>query len=76
MKLTPFGKLFLVLVIVGVGGFIAYKRFGDQWCRLPQFSPCLCNLCRITQDKLTLAIVATRGGFDHQWQTKGVHSRR
>lgn len=30
MKLTPFGKLFLVLVIVGVGGFIAYKRFGDQ----------------------------------------------
>ncbi|MBX7101817.1 MAG: OmpA family protein [Myxococcaceae bacterium] len=30
MKLTPFGKLFLVLVIVGVGGFVAYKRFGDQ----------------------------------------------
>lgn len=30
MKLTAFGKLFLVLVILGVGGFIAYKKYGDQ----------------------------------------------
>ena len=30
MKLTPIGKLFLVLVILGVGGFIAYKKYGDQ----------------------------------------------
>jgi NitT/TauT family transport system substrate-binding protein len=30
MKLTPFGKLFLVLVILGVGGFIAYRKYGDQ----------------------------------------------
>ena len=30
MKLTPFGKLFLVLVILGVGGFVAYKRYGAE----------------------------------------------
>lgn len=30
MKLTPFGKLFLVLVILGVGGFVGYARYGQQ----------------------------------------------
>ena len=30
MKLTPFGKFFLLLIILGVVGFIAYKRYGDQ----------------------------------------------
>ena len=30
MKLTPLGKLFLVLVILGVGGFIAFKRYGTE----------------------------------------------
>jgi NitT/TauT family transport system substrate-binding protein len=30
VKLTPLGKLFLVLVIVGVGGFIAWRKYGDQ----------------------------------------------
>ncbi|MBK7863028.1 MAG: OmpA family protein [Archangiaceae bacterium] len=30
MKLTPFGKFFLFLIIVGVVGFIAYRRYGDQ----------------------------------------------
>ncbi len=34
MKLTPFGKLFLALVVLGVVGVVVYKRFGDdlrQW---------------------------------------------
>ena len=30
MKLTAFGKLFLFIIIVGVVGFIAYRRYGDQ----------------------------------------------
>src|SRR5258708_2658311 len=30
MKLTAFGKFFLFLIIVGVVGFIAFKRYGDQ----------------------------------------------
>src|SRR4051812_43033232 len=30
MKLTPFAKVFLVLVILGVGGFIAFKKYGDN----------------------------------------------
>lgn len=30
MKLTPFGKFFLLLIILGVVGFIAYRRYGDQ----------------------------------------------
>lgn len=30
MKLTPFGKLFLALVIVGVVGFVVYRRFGQE----------------------------------------------
>ncbi len=30
MKLTAFGKFFLFLIIVGVVGFIAYRRYGDQ----------------------------------------------
>lgn len=30
MKLTPFGKLFLALVILGVVGFVAYTKYGDQ----------------------------------------------
>jgi NitT/TauT family transport system substrate-binding protein len=30
LKLTPFGKLFIVLVALGVAGFVAYTRFGDQ----------------------------------------------
>ncbi len=30
MKLTPFAKVFLVLVILGVGGFIGFKKYGDQ----------------------------------------------
>jgi NitT/TauT family transport system substrate-binding protein len=30
MKLTPFGKLFIVLVAVGVIGFVAFKKYGDQ----------------------------------------------
>ncbi len=30
MKLTPFGKLFIVLVALGVLGFVAYKKFGDE----------------------------------------------
>lgn len=30
MKLTPFGKLFIVLVALGVIGFVVYKRFGDE----------------------------------------------
>lgn len=30
MKLTPFGKLFIVLVALGVIGFVGYKRFGDE----------------------------------------------
>jgi len=30
MKLTPFGKLFIALVALGVIGFVVYKRFGDD----------------------------------------------
>ena len=30
MKLTPFGKLFIALVALGVIGFVVYKRFGDE----------------------------------------------
>ncbi|MBI5477225.1 MAG: OmpA family protein [Deltaproteobacteria bacterium] len=30
MKLTPVGKLFIVLVALGVIGFVVYKRFGDD----------------------------------------------
>jgi NitT/TauT family transport system substrate-binding protein len=30
MKLTAFGKLFIVLVAVGVIGFVAFKKYGDQ----------------------------------------------
>jgi hypothetical protein len=30
MKLTPFGKLFIVLVAVGVIGFVGVKKYGDQ----------------------------------------------
>jgi NitT/TauT family transport system substrate-binding protein len=30
VKLTPFGKLFIVLVALGVLGFVGYKRYGDQ----------------------------------------------
>ncbi|MBS1149437.1 MAG: OmpA/MotB domain protein [Myxococcaceae bacterium] len=30
MKLTPFAKVFLVLVILGVGGFIGFKKYGDN----------------------------------------------
>jgi NitT/TauT family transport system substrate-binding protein len=30
MKLTPFGKFFLFLVIVAVFGFIAFKRYGGE----------------------------------------------
>ena len=30
MKLTPFGKLFIVLVALGVLGFVGYRKFGDQ----------------------------------------------
>src|SRR5450432_3982898 len=30
MKLTPFAKIFLVLVILGVGGFIGFKKYGDN----------------------------------------------
>ncbi len=30
MKLTPFGKLFIVLVALGVIGFVVYKRFGEE----------------------------------------------
>ena len=30
MKLTPFGKLFLVLIVLGVLGFIGFKKYGDQ----------------------------------------------
>lgn len=30
MKLTPFGKLFIVLVALGVIGFVAFKKYGDQ----------------------------------------------
>jgi len=30
MKLTPFGKFFLFLIIVGVVGFIAWRRYGDE----------------------------------------------
>ena len=30
MKLTPFGKLFIALVAVGVIGFVAFKKYGDQ----------------------------------------------
>ena len=30
MKLTPFGKFFLFLVIVAVVGFIAFKRYGGE----------------------------------------------
>lgn len=30
MKLTPFGKLFLALVVLGVVGFIVFKRYGDD----------------------------------------------
>lgn len=30
MKLTPFGKLFIALVALGVLGFVGYKKFGDD----------------------------------------------
>ena len=30
MKLTPFGKLFIALVAVGVIGFVAFKKYGDD----------------------------------------------
>lgn len=30
MKLTPFGKIFIVLVALGVIGFVAYRKYGDQ----------------------------------------------
>ena len=30
MKLTPFGKLFIALVAVGVIGFVAFKKYGDN----------------------------------------------
>ncbi len=30
MKLTPFGKLFILLVALGVIGFVVYKKFGDE----------------------------------------------
>ncbi len=30
MKLTPFAKVFLVLVILGVAGFIGFKKYGDN----------------------------------------------
>ncbi|MFL5321969.1 MAG: phosphate ABC transporter substrate-binding/OmpA family protein [Myxococcaceae bacterium] len=30
MKLTPFGKLFLALVVLGVVGFVVFKRYGDE----------------------------------------------
>lgn len=30
MKLTPFGKLFLALVILGVVGFVVFKRYGED----------------------------------------------
>ncbi|HEY0882682.1 MAG TPA: phosphate ABC transporter substrate-binding/OmpA family protein [Archangium sp.] len=30
MKLTPFGKLFIVLVALGVIGFVGWKKYGDQ----------------------------------------------
>ncbi len=30
MKLTPFGKLFIVLIALGVAGFVGYTKFGDQ----------------------------------------------
>jgi NitT/TauT family transport system substrate-binding protein len=30
MKLTPFGKIFIVLVALGVIAFVGYKKFGDE----------------------------------------------
>src|SRR5689334_5294011 len=30
MKLTPFAKVFLVLIVLGVGGFIGFKKYGDS----------------------------------------------
>ncbi len=30
MKLTPFGKLFLALVVIGVVGFIVFNKYGDD----------------------------------------------
>ena len=30
MKLTPLGKLFLAIVILGVVGFVVFKKYGDQ----------------------------------------------
>ncbi|MFO0596606.1 MAG: phosphate ABC transporter substrate-binding/OmpA family protein [Myxococcaceae bacterium] len=30
MKLTPFGKLFIALVALGVIGFVGWKKYGDQ----------------------------------------------
>ncbi len=30
MKLTPFGKLFIVLVALGVIGFVGFKKYGDR----------------------------------------------
>jgi NitT/TauT family transport system substrate-binding protein len=30
MKLTPFGKLFIALVALGVIGFVAFKKYGDD----------------------------------------------
>src|SRR5690349_1389637 len=30
MKLTPFGKLFLALIILGVIGFAVFKKYGNE----------------------------------------------
>src|SRR5688500_3134364 len=30
MKLTPFGKLFLALVVLSVIGFVVFNRYGDK----------------------------------------------
>ena len=30
MKLTPFAKLFVTLVVLGVVGFVVFNKFGDQ----------------------------------------------
>lgn len=30
MKLTPFGKFFLAMVVVAVVGFVAFKKYGDE----------------------------------------------
>lgn len=30
MKLTPFGKLFLALIVIGVVGYVVYRRYGNE----------------------------------------------